>query len=567
MARRRITVEDDAEILVHWRAGRGIRQIARSLGYARNTVRERIAEATAAGFDREGPSWTAAEWRAALAAARADRPPDVPGGSELAALHEQVATALLSSTAATVWQRLHDGGEVHCSLRTFQRYVSDQVHAADPARLTVLLPDPAFGEAMEIDYGRLGMWTDPVGGKRRAVWAFVATLRASGMHFVRPVLTMDRRTWISCHIEALRFFGGSPRFWIPDNLKTGVLKADLYDPRLNRAYRELAEHYGAIVDPARAAHPKDKPRVERAVPYVRDSFWSGRSFTSFDDIVQGAVVWSRETAPRRRHRVHGITVRELFDEHERPALRPLPERAFALVEWKDAKVHPDCHVAIDRVLYSVPWQHVGKTLQAKVSASLVELYDGDTLVKTHVRDGRRRQTDQGHNTRDTAQKSHHFPSPVQKRCFIHPRLASARSSVDQQPQSASTEMPIWDEAFSPFSSSTRRMTTYRPGVKVCSASFVEAVSPSPKAHVMDLIFPLPPLTRPLKFTLKGALPRRLMTPPIFAARFPPVAPAPSSSRRLPPSSLETFVSDCFILSSMALGSSCTGLPPARIVPC
>ncbi len=138
----------------------------------------------------------------------------------------------------------------------------------------------------------------------------------------------------------------------------------------------------------------DKPRVERAVPYVRDSFWSGRSFDSFDEIVREALVWSRDTAPRRRHRVHRISIRELFDQHERPALLPLPERPFALVEWHEVKVHPDCHVAIDRVLYSVPWQHVGKTLQAKIGSSLVELFDGDLLVKTHVRDGRRRITDE-----------------------------------------------------------------------------------------------------------------------------------------------------------------------------
>ncbi len=394
MGRRRMTVEDDAEILVHWRAGRGIRQIAPSLGRSRTTVRDRIAVVEAAGLGRDGPTWSAGERRAALAAARVGRPPDVPGGAELAALRERITAALLASTAATVWQRLHDGGEVHCSLRTFQRFVRDEVRAVDPARLTVLLPDPAFGEAMEIDYGRLGMWTDPLGGRRHTVWAFVATLRASGMHFVRPVRVMDRASWICCHIEALSFFGGSARFWIPDNLKTGVLKADLYDPRLNRAYRECAEHYGAIVDPARAAHPKDKPRVERAVPYVRDSFWSGRSFQSFDQIVSEALVWSRDTAPSRRHRVHGIPVGELFDEHERPALLPLPGWPFALIDWHEVKVHPDCHVAIERVLYSVPWQHVGKTLQAKVSPSLVELFDGDTLVKTHVRDGRRRITDE-----------------------------------------------------------------------------------------------------------------------------------------------------------------------------
>ncbi len=226
------------------------------------------------------------------------------------------------------------------------------------------------------------------------MWAFVATLRASGMHFVRPVLRMDHATWITCHLEALALFGGSPRFWICDNLKTGVLSADLYDPRLNRAYRELAEYHGALIDPARAAHPKDKPRVERAIPYVRDSFWSGRSFQRFDEIVAEALVWSREVAPRRRHRGFGHPVGEVFREREQPALLPLPERPFALFEWREVKVHPDCHVAIDRTLYSVPWQHVGKTLLAKIGAPLIELFDGDGLVKTHLINARgRRVTD------------------------------------------------------------------------------------------------------------------------------------------------------------------------------
>lgn len=73
----------------------------------------------------------------------------------------------------------------------------------------------------------------------------------AGCTFVRPVLRMDRATWITCHVEALAFFGAVPRFWICDNLNSQVLKADPYDPRLNRVYRDLAEHYGAIVDPAR----------------------------------------------------------------------------------------------------------------------------------------------------------------------------------------------------------------------------------------------------------------------------------------------------------------------------
>ena len=81
-------------------------------------------------------------------------------------------------------------------------------------------------------------------------------------------------------MEAFGFFGGVPARLVPDNLKTGVDRPDLYDPRINRSYAELAAHYGCLIDPARAFKPKDKPRVERAMPYVRDSFWRGREFAS-----------------------------------------------------------------------------------------------------------------------------------------------------------------------------------------------------------------------------------------------------------------------------------------------
>ncbi len=136
----------------------------------------------------------------------------------------------------TVWQRLADSGRTSVSFPTFRRYVIEAVRSADPGGSPA-----AAGAHLRRGHGdrlwRLGMWTDPVGGRRRTVWAFVATPRASGMHFVHPVLQMDRATWLTCHTETLAFLGGSPRFWMCDNLKTGVLSADLYDPRLNRAHR------------------------------------------------------------------------------------------------------------------------------------------------------------------------------------------------------------------------------------------------------------------------------------------------------------------------------------------
>src|SRR5215472_12189996 len=71
--------------------------------------------------------------------------------------------------------------------------------------------------------------------------------------FLRPVLSMDQAVWTECHIEAFAFFGGLPARLVPDNLQTGVERADLYDPLINRSYAELDSHYGVLIDPARRA--------------------------------------------------------------------------------------------------------------------------------------------------------------------------------------------------------------------------------------------------------------------------------------------------------------------------
>ncbi|MBV9923041.1 MAG: transposase family protein [Pseudonocardia sp.] len=108
------------------------------------------------------------------------------------------------------------------------------------------------------------MWRDPATGRRRAVWAFVMVLPYSRHLFVRPTLVMDQAEWTAAHVEAFAYFGGIPARLVPDNLKTGVERPDLYDPKINRSYAELASHYDTLVDPARAA----KPRTSRR--------WNGR---------------------------------------------------------------------------------------------------------------------------------------------------------------------------------------------------------------------------------------------------------------------------------------------------
>ena len=174
-------------------------------------------------------------------------------------------------------------------------------------------------------------------------------------------------------------------------------KPDLYDPQINRSYAELATHYGALIDPARAKKPKDKPRVERPMTYVRDSFWKGRQFTSLAAMQADAVRWSSEVAGLRYSRaLEGAQPLRVFEAIERDSLITLPPRAFELTTWSIGTVGVDAHLKVGKALYSVPWRLIGQRLHARTAGDVVQIFAGADVVATHVRRPSGRATDFTH---------------------------------------------------------------------------------------------------------------------------------------------------------------------------
>jgi hypothetical protein len=134
----------------------------------------------------------------------------------------------------------------------------------------------------------------------------------------------------------------------------------------------------------RALKPRDKARAGRPMPYVRDSFWRGREFASLEQMQAEAARWSAEVAGRRPCRpLEGAAPAAVFDAVEREALRPLPAGPFVLATWATAKIGPDIHAQVEKVLYSVPWRHIGKTADVRITGSMVQFFIGDQLVKSH----------------------------------------------------------------------------------------------------------------------------------------------------------------------------------------
>lgn len=405
MARREFDVIDITEILVHWYAGRSQYDIADSLAIDRKTIRKYLKPAISEGLTPGGTPISQPEWQAKVRAwfpQLSDTRLRQVTWRFIEPHHTWIKEQLQAGVStATIHQRLRDEHDLAVSIASLRRYVAANLPEEVKAdQVRVLNPHPpAPGEQAQVDYGKLGMWTDPATGRRRTLWAFVMVLPCSRHMFMRPVISMDQTEWTRCHVEAFAFFGGCPARLVPDNLKTGVDKPDLYDPKINRSYAELAEHYGALIDPARAGKARDKAQVERPMPYVRDSFWKGRDFTgySLERLQQAAQAWCAEVAGQRSCRpLAGAQPARVFTAIEAARLRPLPATRFEPAHWSTVRVHPDLHVKVGKTLYSVPWKHIGATLHARATTAKVQFFtDGGELVKTHAVKARGRQSDLG----------------------------------------------------------------------------------------------------------------------------------------------------------------------------
>jgi transposase len=244
------------------------------------------------------------------------------------------------------------------------------------------------GEKTFIDFSGSGLEiVDPLTGDRRTAVLFLAVLGASNLTYVEPVLDQDLPTWIGCHVRAFEYFGGTTEIWVPDNPRVGVTKASKYEPVLNRTYEDLSGHFGAAVIPARPYKPRDKAKVEVAVLIA--SRWilatlRNRVFYSLEEM-RAAVAELLEKLNHRKMRRLGKSRRELFDEIERAALKPLPVRPFEYAEWAQPKVDISYHVEHDDHFYSVHFSYIGEKLELRATETTVEIFRRSTRLVSHAR--------------------------------------------------------------------------------------------------------------------------------------------------------------------------------------
>jgi transposase len=237
---------------------------------------------------------------------------------------------------------------------------------------------------------------DRLTGEMREAQIFVAVLGASSFTFAWATWTQALADWIDAHVRAFEAIGGVPHLLVPDNTKTAVIKACLYDPLVNRTYTEMAAHYESAILPARPRRPRDKAKVEQAVLIV-ERWLLGRLrhriFYSLADVNAAIGELLRHLNEERPIRRLGVTRRQLLEEVDRSALKPLPVKAYEFCEWRVCRVGIDYHVDAGFHYYSVPYRFARAEVDVRLTARTVEIFLKGERIAAHIRNsGNRKHT-------------------------------------------------------------------------------------------------------------------------------------------------------------------------------
>jgi transposase len=346
-------------ILTLWKQGKSKNEIARVTGRDRKTVRKIIHK-----YEEKGQ----------------EAPCSVQKESALRKYHEEIVSFLESDLSIIrIYEKLKDLG---CPIgySGVKRYVAKiKVSSNICVRFH---SEP--GQEAQVDFGYVGLMPDPSGnGKRKKAWAFNMRLSHSRYDYYEVVFDQKVETFIHCHENAFRFFRGVPQVVKIDNLKAGILEAHFYEPIYQRLYKQFSDHYGFYALPCRVRKPQEKGKVESGIKYIKNNFFAGRQFKTWEDIRGQLQEWINNYC---HERIHGTTKekpRVLFESKERKALKHLPTQDFHMGFRGQRKVHKDCHIILDHNFYSVPFKYVGKIVEVEDNAKEVKIFCEEKQIALH----------------------------------------------------------------------------------------------------------------------------------------------------------------------------------------
>ena len=385
MPRERSSMRQIREVLrLKYEKGLSLRNIARGCGLGETTVREYIIRTQKAGLVWPLPADlddAALETRlfpsGPIQLGNKSRP--LPNWNQI---HQELKRK--GVTMELLWQEyknIHPDGYLRSRFFGLYRNWTQTLDVS--MRL-----DHKAGEKLMVDYaGQTISIVNRLSGEVREAQIFVAVSCASNYTYAEATWTQGLPDWIASHQRAFRFFGGVHELIIPDNLKSGITRPCRYEPQPNATYQELANHYGTAILPARVRKPRDKAKVEKGVQDIERQILAAlrhRQFFSLTDLNEAIAELLAKFNAKPFQKIPGSR-KSLFEELEKPLLKPLPEVPYDFAQWKQARVHIDYHVEIDRHYYSVPYQLVGQSIWVRTTSTIVECFHQHKRVASHLR--------------------------------------------------------------------------------------------------------------------------------------------------------------------------------------
>jgi hypothetical protein len=381
---REVTMIELREVIRLWQEQMPKKRIAARLGLDPKTVRRYVGAAEASGL-RTQETVSDEQLRDVLVALQPGG--GRPHGESWARCGEQreaIQRWLASGLRLTKIRKLLARQGLLICYPTLYRFAVEQLQFGSTAP-TIPILDGEPGHELQVDTGWVGWLTLALLSQRRRFRAWIFTAVFSRYRFVYPIFEETTARAIEACEAAWQFFGGVFRVLIPDNTKAIIVQPDPLTPRVVPAFLEYAQARNFHVDAARVRHPRDKARVERAVPNVRDDCFAGELLTTLDVARVHALHWCREEYGLRVHSRTQRPPRELFEAKEQSALLPAPTAPYDIPLWSTPRVARDQLAQVAKAFYSIPHAYIGQLLSARADQQTVRFYQRGVLIKTHPR--------------------------------------------------------------------------------------------------------------------------------------------------------------------------------------
>lgn len=386
MGKTRLTMRQIRELLRLRHSGRNLsdRAIALQLGVARSTIHDYLAR-----IERAGLTWPLpADLTDVQLEQRLFGRPDTQTGIRRRVEPDWAAVAReIKRPGVHLLMMWEEYRETHPDGYGYSRFC-DLYREFERKLAPTMRQHHVAGEKVFVDFsGKTIAITDPATGAVRTAELFVAVLGASNYTYAEATWSQTLPDWVGAHVRMFAFLGKLPRLVVPDNLKAGIHRASFYDPEVNQTYGRMAEHYGVGILPARPRKPRDKAKVEAGVRLAQSYILGRLRNTTFFSLpeCQQAVADAVERINARVMRKLGVSRRDLFHQVEVPAMAALPDAPYEYAEWKRVRVGQDYHAEILGVCYSVPHALIRQEIEARITATTVEMFHRGQRVAVHVR--------------------------------------------------------------------------------------------------------------------------------------------------------------------------------------